>query len=137
ALASIPVGISYLLFISASFIFYLLILRRISGDYLSGVLIAILPVVILMMRTGQNGFLTGALVGWFLLAFAERRYSAGVPLGLMVIKPHLAAGIALLALLGKRWMAMVVAAVIVLVSLAAATMAFGLAIWPAFLGGVR
>jgi hypothetical protein len=137
AFAHLPIGVGYLLFISASFAFYLLILRKLVGNHLPGVLIAVLPTVVLMVRTGQNGFLTGALIGWFLLALSDQRRSAGLPLGLMVIKPHLAAGIALLALLAKRWTAMAVAAAVVLASFAAATAEFGVEIWPAFLGGVR
>ena len=136
ALAQLPIWAAYLLFVVPGALFYGLILRRIAGPWLPGVLIAILPAIPLLLRTGQNGFLTGGLVGWFLLAFLDRRRSAGVPLGLMIIKPHLAAGIALLSLLGRRWTAMAIAAAIVVAALAAATLAYGLAIWPAFLGSV-
>jgi hypothetical protein len=135
--ALLPIGFAYLLFIVGSLIFYLVVMRRIAGEYLPGVLIAILPVIVLIVRTGQNGFLVGGLVGCFLLAFLRRSQSAGVPLGLMILKPHLAAGIALLALLGRRWTAMAIAAGIVVAALAAATLAFGSGIWPAFLGGVH
>jgi hypothetical protein len=55
----------------------------------------------------------------------------------MILKPHLAAGIALLALFGRRWTAMALAAGIVIAALGGATLAFGPAIWPAFLGGVH
>ena len=136
-LARLPIGIAYLLFITVSFVFYLAVLRRIAGSYLPGVLIAIAPTLILTVRTGQNGFLTGGLVGWFLWSFIRHRAVAGVPLGLMVLKPHLAFGIALLALLGRRWKAMAIAAGIVATALLAATASFGLGIWAAFLGGVR
>ncbi len=135
-LARLPIGLAYLLFITASFAFYLLVLRRIAGSYLPGVLIGILPVIILVVRTGQNGFLIAGLVGWFLLAWIDRRPGAGIPLGLMVVKPHLAAGIALLSLLSRRWAAMVIAALVVSTALATATLVYGTDIWPAFLGGV-
>lgn len=137
ALAHLPIGTAYLLFVLPSALFYGAVLRRIAGPWLPGVLIAILPVVLLLLRTGQNGFLTGGLIGWFLLACIEPRKTAGVPLGVMIIKPHLAAGISLLALLERRWTAMAIAAAIVAAALAAATLAYGLAIWPAFLGSVR
>lgn len=135
-LAQLPVGVAYALFITASFLFYLYVLRRIAGDYLPGVLIAIIPALIVLLRTGQNGFLTGGLIGTFLLGFQNGRKSAGVPLGLMVIKPHLAAGIALLALLGRRWAVIAIAAAIVIAAMALSTVAFGTGIWPAFMGGV-
>lgn len=136
-LARLPIGLSYLLFISATLAFYVLVLRRIAGSYLPGVLVAILPTILLTVRTGQNGFLTAGLIGCFLLSFSTRRAGAGVPLGLMVIKPHLAAGIALLALLGRRWQAMAIAAGIVVAALLLATAAFGTDIWAAFMSGVR
>ncbi|HEU4651537.1 MAG TPA: glycosyltransferase family 87 protein [Croceibacterium sp.] len=136
-LASVPIGVSYFLFVSATLAFYLLILRRIAGPFLPGVLIAILPTLLLTVRTGQNGFLIGGMVGFFLLAFFDRRAIAGLPLGLMVLKPHLAVGISLVALLGRRWNAIVLAAAVVIVSLTVPTLVFGLGIWPAFIGGVR
>lgn len=135
-LAQFPVGLAYVLFTVGSFLFYLHVLRRIAGDYLPGVLIAITPALIVLLRTGQNGFITGGLIGTFLLAFQKGRKTAGIPLGLMVIKPHLAAGIALLALLGRRWAVMAIAAAIVIAAMALSTLAFGIGIWPAFLGGV-
>lgn len=112
-------------------------LRRIAGSYLSGVVLAIMPVIILNLRTGQNGFLTGALVGAFLLAFLERRPGAGVPLGLMIIKPHLNVGAALLALLELRWSTLFCAAAVVLTALIVPTLIFGTDVWFAFVAGVR
>lgn len=136
-LAWLPIGSAYLLFIATGYLFYLLVLRQIAGAYLPGVLIAIAPTIFLMVRTGQNGFLTGGLVGAFLLAFQGPRAVAGVPLGLMCIKPHLAVGIALLALLGRRWMAMAIAAGVVAAAMLVATLAYGTVIWSAFFGSVR
>jgi len=136
-LALMPVGIAYLLFTSLSFIFYLLILRRIAGEYLPGVLVAIMPTVLLTLRTGQNGFLTGGLIGIFLLTFLNRRPAAGIPLGLMIIKPHLAAAIAVLTVVEKRWSIIAVAGGVVTAALLISTAVFGVAIWSAFMGGVR
>jgi hypothetical protein len=136
-LAQLPIGLAYLLFVAASFAFYLVVLRRIAGEYLPGVLIAILPTILLTVRTGQNGFLTGGLIGWFLIAFIKRRAIAGLPLGLMIIKPHLAVTISLMALFGKRWSAMAIAAGVVVAAIAAATAVYGWDIWTAFSGGAR
>jgi hypothetical protein len=136
-LAQLPIGIAYIIFITATFGFYLLVLRRIAGDYLPGVLVAIAPTIFLIVRSGQNGFLTAGLIGWCLLALMNRGASAGLPLGLMVIKPHLAAGIAVLTLFSKSWGAMATAALVVLSAIGAATLAFGIDVWAAFLGGVE
>lgn len=137
ALAALPLGWAYGLFVGLTLAFYITVLRRIAGDHLPGVIVAILPVILLTVMTGQNGFLTGALIGTFLLALQQRSSRAGIPLGLMVIKPHLAAAISLLALVERRWQAMFIAAGIVIAALALPTFVFGLSIWPAFLDGVR
>jgi hypothetical protein len=137
ALASLPLGIAYLLFLSATLSFFLLIVRQIAGIYLTGVVIAIAPVIFVIVRTGQNGFLTAGLIGWCLFAYVNRRSSGGIPLGLMIIKPHLGAGIAMLVLLNRDWRAITLAAAVVMAALAGSTLAFGLNIWPAFRGGVR
>lgn len=136
-LSGLPVGAAYLLFITVSFIFYMLVLHHIAGRYFPGVLIAIFPTIVLLVRSGQNGFLTGGLVGLFLVAFAGRRVWAGIPLGLMIIKPHLAVGISLMTLLGWRVAVAVVGALVVTAALLVSTMAFGTGIWPAFMNGVQ
>lgn len=136
ALAALPLGLAYGLFTGLTLLFYLVMLKRIAGDCLPGVVIAMLPVILLTVMTGQNGFLTGGLVAMFLLAFAQRKRSAGIPLGLMIIKPHLAAAISLLALVERRWQAMFIAAGIVIAALLLPTAIFGMSIWTAFLAGV-
>jgi hypothetical protein len=136
-LAQLPIGIAYYLFISATFVFYLVVLRRVAGDHLPGVMIAIAPTLFLIVRSGQNGFLTAALIGSCLLALMHRNVSAGLPLGLMVIKPHLAAGVALFTLFSRGWGAIAVAALVVLCALSAATLTFGMDVWAAFLGGIK
>jgi hypothetical protein len=55
----------------------------------------------------------------------------------MVIKPHLAVGSALLALLGKRIAALAIAAALVIVTSLLATAILGVGIWMAFLNAVR
>lgn len=135
-LAMLPIGLGFALFISLTLALYLAVLRRIAGAYLPGVLIAMLPTLVLLMRTGQNGFLTGGMIGLFLLAFLQRRAAAGWPLGLMIIKPHLAVAIALMTLGERRWPAVIRAAGTVIILLLLPTLVFGLPIWDAFLDGV-
>lgn len=137
SLSQLPIGLAYALFITLSFGFYLLVLRRIAGEYLPGVLIAVAPIVILNLRTGQNGFLIAGLIGSFLLFWRHRRPIAGLPLGLMIIKPHLAAGVGLMALISRRWTTLVFAALVALALLAVSTWAYGWDIWQHFLNAVR
>lgn len=135
-MARLPIGLGFVLFITASLTLYLMVLRRIVGPYVPGVLIVMLPTLPLLMRTGQNGFLTAGLIGLFLLAFLQRKPGAGLPLGLMVIKPHIAVAIAVMTLAERRWQTIITAAVTVIVLLLAPTLVFGFAIWPAFLDSV-
>lgn len=135
-LATMPVGIGFLLFVTSTLCLYLAVLRRIAGPYLPGVLIVLLPTLLLLMRTGQNGFLTASLIGLFLLAFFQRRPGAGLPLGLMVIKPHLAMGITLITLIERRWQATMVAAITVIALLALSTWVLGMPVWQGFADGI-
>lgn len=137
ALAALPLGLAYALFTGLTLAFYVAVLHRMAGAHLPGVVAAIAPVILLTVLTGQNGFLTGALTGWCLLALTAHRAGAGIPLGLMIIKPHLAAGLALLTVAERRWQAVAVASATVTAALAVSTIAFGPAIWAAFIDSVR
>ncbi|MDZ4262032.1 MAG: glycosyltransferase family 87 protein [Pseudomonadota bacterium] len=136
-LADLPIGIAFALFILATFGFYLSVLHRISGVWLPGVMILMMPIIVLNLRTGQNGFLMAGLIGAFLLAWQDRKSVAGLPLGLMIIKPHLAVGAGLLALLGKRWDVVIIAALVALLAAALATFVYGFAVWGYFFGAVK
>lgn len=137
ALARLPIGSAYALFALASFGLYLAVLRRIAGEGLLLVLLALIPTIMLNLRTGQTGFLVAGLVGAFLLAWRDNRAIAGLPLGLLVIKPHLAVGAGLLALFGRRWDVVAIAAVVVAAAAGLATIVYGMAVWTSFLGAVR
>lgn len=137
ALARLPIGSAFALFALASFGLYLAVLRRIAGEGMVLVLLALTPIVMLNLRTGQTGFLVAGLVGAFLLAWRDNRAVAGLPLGLLIIKPHLAVGAGLLALFGRRWDAVAIAAGVVGAAMGLATLAYGFGVWSAFLGAVR
>jgi hypothetical protein len=134
-LALLPRGVSYTLFIALSLGAYLWVMRRLAGAYFYPVLLAIVPALQINLKVGQNGFLTGALVGAFCLLMLRRPAAAGLPLGLMVIKPHLALGLGVSALAARSWAAVAGAAAVVILTAALATLAFGIGIWPAFVNG--
>lgn len=136
-LARLPIGSAYALFALAGFGLYLAVLRRIAGEGLGLVLIVLMPTLMLNLRTGQTGFLVAGLVGAFLLAWRGNRAIAGLPLGLLIIKPHLAVGAGLLALFGRRWDVVAIAAGVVAAAMGLATLAYGLGVWSAFFGAVR
>lgn len=137
ALAVLPAGLAYFTFTGLTFASYLLTIKSISSGYFGSVILAIFPAIILNIRSGQNGFLTGTIVGLFFLAFMKRKAVAGLPLGLMIIKPHLAVGIAVLSLISKRWSTLGVALLTVTLTLIASTIVFGPSIWLAFAEGMK
>lgn len=137
ALAGLPISLAYLVFIGISFLAYVAVLRRIAGAHTATILVAIFPAVVLNIRSGQNGFLTGALLGLFFLSYLRGSGGGGVPLGLMVFKPHLAVGAAILALIDWQWRRIAAGAATVMALLALSTIAFGAKIFSAFLTGVH
>lgn len=132
-LAWMPRGISYALFMMATFVPFVLVLRRIAGPFLADVLFLGLPALLINAAVGQNGFLTGALMGLFAMGWMANRSWAGFPLGLMVIKPHLALGAGLLALVSGRWRVALGSLALVAVTSALATLILGPQVWQAFL----
>jgi hypothetical protein len=126
---------SYLLFTGGTLALLVLVLRAYGPQYTGAGLLAVYPALVLNARLGQNGFLTGALIGLFLLAWRGRRDVAGLPLGLMVVKPHMGVVIGLMALLKTRWRVLGLAMAVVLASGVLATAMLGVAVWPAFLKG--
>lgn len=131
-----PRGLAYLLFTGLSFLGFVWVLHRLAGAWLPAVLAMSLPVLYVQLASGQNGFLTAALAGWMCLWLAERRQGAGLPLGLLVIKPHMGLGLGLWALARGDWRLLAQALGVVLASSVLATLLFGPEVWLAFRAGV-
>lgn len=91
------------------------------------------PAVWLNVTHGQNAFLTAALFGGAALALGPRPLLAGLCIGALVVKPHLAVAIPFALIAAGRWTAFAAAAAAVAGFLALATLAFGAEGWRAFL----
>lgn len=128
---------TYVMFMAATFAGYVLVLRRLGERRMGWAMAFGFPAMIVSVAAGQNGFLTAALAGAFALGFMKRDARAGIPLGLLVIKPHLAVALAFLALVQRRYDVLAYAAAAVLASAALATLALGWEVWPAFFHGAR
>ncbi len=136
-LACFSCGFAYSLFISASLAAYFLTLRRIASENYVPVLIVIFPALIINIRCGQNGFLTGALIGLTCLYLRKRSALAGVPLGLLIIKPHLAIALAIYTVANRRWKTAAVALTTATATTVAATLILGTSVWAAFFHGIQ
>jgi hypothetical protein len=132
-----PIGAAYFLFVGATFTFYVVVLRAIAGSHFVLLLIVLFPTLEVTMACGQNGFFTGGLIGLVCLFFEDRPIVAGLSLGLMVVKPHLAVAFATYAILKRSWIVVATAAAVVLTSSAICTAVFGAQIWSDFLQSVR
>lgn len=77
------------------------------------------------------------LIDCFLLAIPANKAKVEIPFGLMILKPHLAAGIALVAMFERRWSAIGSAAAIAIASSALYTVAMGPGIRRKFMEALR
>lgn len=140
-LATLTRGLGYALFVGLSLGAWLWVIAALAGRYASGVLLMLLPSLLMLTLVGQNGYLTGALVGAVCLAALagtpRGRIAGGIALGLMVIKPHLALGLGLMVLVRRDWRALGVALGVAGALCAVSTLIMGPAIWGAFLNGTR
>lgn len=102
-LAHLPPGLGYGLFMTVTLAAWLAVVRALAGRQAPWVILMILPALLINANTGQNGYLTGALMGMACLLLLRSPRAAGLPLGAMVIKPHLALGLGLLVLTHPAW----------------------------------
>ncbi len=135
--ALVPLGLAYALFTAGTLAGYLVTLKRVAANNFLSLLILFFPAIVIAIACGQNGFLTGSLIGLACLGLISGRSLAGLPLGLMIIKPHLAVALAVYTLADRRWGAVLIAGATVAVTSVLATLLLGTGVWTAFAGGVR
>lgn len=135
-LALIPKWLGYLLFEGGSLLALLVILKSLSGDRFSKTLLITSPLFMTSIFLGQNALLTASLVGCFVLLSLKRSRWAGLPLGLMIIKPHLAIGLGLYTVAKRNWAVAGVATGVILATSGLAALLFGPHIWPTFIAGL-
>ncbi len=89
-LGLIPYLPAYFVFVLPTLAFYVLVIRRIIWNREAAWTLVSFSGVWLNLLRGQNGFLTAALAGSALLCLKKQPILAGVFIGLLTIKPHLA-----------------------------------------------
>ncbi|WP_164871768.1 glycosyltransferase family 87 protein [Solirhodobacter olei] len=130
-----PMAPSYLLFVGLGLGGFLWLLTRLGPARAGWAFLFAYPAVMVNAAAGQNGFITAILAGLFAIGFLKRDARAGIALGLLVIKPHLAVGLLALVLFRRRYDMLGWAVVSAVASGLLATLAFGPEIWPVFLHG--
>lgn len=135
-LSVLPIALSYFCFMVVTLGFYVWVLRALAGSSFYTILVLFLPLVLLILRSGQNSFLTGGLIGLTCLLALRRSRWSGVPLGLMAIKPHLALGVGIWSLLDRRWAMAAQSFVVIGIFAGLATWLLGTDIWATALAGI-
>ncbi len=94
------------------------------------------PAVMINAGFGQNGFLSTTLLGGAAVWLDRRPALAGICCGCLAYKPQLGLFVPLALAAAGRWRRFAVAAATVAILAAVATLAFGTAIWPAFMANM-
>ncbi len=109
------------------------LVRAMLPDKRNWIVAAAAPAGLITLIDGQNALLTAALAGFALLWLERRPVAAGIVIGLLAVKPHLALLFPLALLAEGRWRSIAAAAATVLALAAAGLVAFGWTNWAAFL----
>ena len=128
-LVLLPLWLSYVVFVGGSLVFYGLALRRLAGGQHALVLAMLFPAILICIRIGQNAFLIGGLMAWFASLALAGRMLAGVPLGLLTVKPQFLPGIGLYLLLRGQWRIIFAGGLVAALALALATLLLGSGVW--------
>jgi len=133
-LGSYPV--MWVVFAGLGLLIWFVVLRIITGDAIvAGGMALAIGGATQSLLLGQNGFYSASLICGLLLVLPRHKVLAGVLLGLLCFKPHLAAGSFLILALWREWRVIAIAAGCVSGLSLLATMIFGPGIWAAFLEG--
>jgi alpha-1,2-mannosyltransferase len=132
-LSLLPYNVALILWLFVFFLTYIIVLYRIAPNPLTLWLAIAFPANFSNFLHCQNGFLFGTLLGAGLLLLNRRPLLAGILLGLVACKPHLAFIIPLALIAGRHWKALSAMVIMAIVMFVGSTMLFGLEIWKAFL----
>jgi hypothetical protein len=120
-------------FVAATVAFWATLIRRMFDNPIAWIVAAAFPAGLLNFLNGQNGFLTAGLAGFAFLALDRRPALAGVSIGLLAIKPHLAVLFPLALFTDRQWRAIAAAAATALAFTGLSIAVLGWATMQAFL----
>jgi hypothetical protein len=137
-LALLPYTAAFVIFQAVTFAAWLLVIRRILAipGWAWSIPLLAYPAVFWTMGFGQNSFLTAALLGGATLLLEERPCIAGVLLGLLCYKPHLALMVPIALAAGGRWRTFGTAAVTVAAVTGLSAGMFGIDTWRDYLAAL-
>lgn len=124
-LALMPYWAAYVGFIGGSVVAFGVMMRRLVRGEIALWCLAAFPGLWINVLSGQNGCLTAALAGAALLNLERRPALAGVFIGMLSIKPHLALLFPVALIAAGAWRAFLVAAGVALAWMAAGVLILG------------
>jgi len=132
-LAALPYFWSLAAWLGATGAAYWRVLRAFAGARIDALAILAFPAFLVNAGHGQNGFLSAALIGGGALLVDTRPILSGLCFGAMIYKPQLAVMIPIALIAARRWRVLAAAAASASALVAASWIAWGGAIWRAFL----
>lgn len=131
-LAALPYAVGYFLWIGVGAALFLVALSRVARDWLTVFVVAASPSFFHATITGQNGFLTGALLIAAAFGASSRPVLAGLAAALLSMKPQLGVLLPIAFAAAGCWRAFGVAAAGTLALGAASLAVYGAGAWVAF-----
>jgi hypothetical protein len=133
ALATLPYGLSMMMWAAATWAAYAAAALRIIGTWRGAIWMSASVAVLYSAMIGQNGALSAALLGLGLALVPKRPVLAGISIGLLSYKPHLGLLIPLALAAGGHWRVFVSAAATAVMMALASLVCFGPEVWGAFI----
>ncbi len=130
--ASLRYPVALASFMSLTLAAYLWLGWRVIGNSDGMLCLVASGAVWINLMHGQNGFLTAVLAGGAMLMLERRPVLAGVCVGLLAIKPHLAVFFPLALMAAGAWRAFAAAALTAAIFVAASALALGIDTFSAF-----
>ena len=136
-LAFVPFLVGFVLWSGGTMVLFVATLKRLFNLRLAGLFAIIAsPVVFNGFITGQNGFLTAALLCVAAGLPDRRPLLAGLAAGLLTMKPQLGVLLPVAYIAGGYWRSFFTAAIVAVAMLVASIAAFGPETWQAFFDSV-
>jgi alpha-1,2-mannosyltransferase len=131
-LAMLPYMLALLIWMLATFLAYLAMVRSIVPDRVGLLAAAAFPAVFVTVGHGQNAFFTTACLGFGLALIKRHPIYAGIFFGCLCYKPHFGLILPLVLVCGGYWRTFGAASVTVVVLVALSYYFFGWESWVAF-----
>lgn len=132
-LALLPFKFAAVVFLGGTLALFVRVMCAIVPGRQTVLLVLAFPGAALVLVSGQNGLLTASIAGIGLVLLRRQPVLAGICLGLLCIKPHLAVLFPLALLCSRSWRVLAAMAATAAVLLAVSVLAFGTGALAAFL----